>query len=58
VGVYLLAVGTTGLQLLGAADWVTNVFNGAVLMLAVTFAAIAAREPRRGPRRTRMRDRE
>jgi ribose transport system permease protein len=53
VGVYLLAVGTTGLQLLGAADWVTHVFNGGVLMLAVTFAALAARERGGGWRRAR-----
>ena len=44
VGVYLLAVGTTGLQLLGAADWVTDVFNGGALVLAVTLARIVARE--------------
>jgi ribose transport system permease protein len=42
--VLLLAVGTTGLQLAGAADWVTDVFNGAALVLAVTFANLAARE--------------
>jgi ribose transport system permease protein len=44
VAVYLLAVGTTGLQLLGAADWVTDVFNGGALVLAVTLARLAARE--------------
>ena len=44
IAVYLLAVGTTGLQLLGAADWVTNVFNGGALVLAVTFAQLASRE--------------
>ena len=42
--VLLLAVGTTGLQLAGAADWVTDVFNGAALVLAVTFANLASRE--------------
>src|SRR4051812_32836179 len=35
VAVYLLATGTTGLQQLGAADWVTDVFNGAALVIAV-----------------------
>jgi ribose transport system permease protein len=44
VAVYLLAVGTTGLQLLGAATWVTDVFNGAALVLAVTLAQLATRE--------------
>lgn len=43
-GVYLLAVGTTGLQLLGAADWVSDVFNGGALVLAVTLARIVSRE--------------
>jgi ribose transport system permease protein len=43
VAVYLLAVGTTGLQLLGAADWVSDVFNGGVLILAVTLARLVSR---------------
>jgi ribose transport system permease protein len=42
VAVYLLAVGTTGLQLLGAASWVDSVFNGAALVLAVALARIVA----------------
>ena len=44
--VYFLAVGTTGLQFLGLQSWVVNVFEGAVLVLAVTFAAVFARNPR------------
>jgi ribose transport system permease protein len=44
VAVLLLATGTTGLQLLGAADWVENVFNGAALILAVTLARLVSRE--------------
>lgn len=43
VAVYLLAVGTTGLQLLGAATWVEDVFNGAALVLAVALAGLVAR---------------
>jgi ribose transport system permease protein len=43
VGLYLLVVGITGLQLLGAQPWVSDVFNGIALVLAVTFARIAAR---------------
>jgi ribose transport system permease protein len=43
VAVYLLAVGTTGLQLLGAADWVSDVFNGGALVLAVTLARLVSR---------------
>jgi ribose transport system permease protein len=38
VGLYLLAFGITGLQLLGYQGWVTNVFNGAALILALAFA--------------------
>lgn len=44
VAVYLLAVGTTGLQQLGSADWVTDVFNGAALVLAVAIARLASGE--------------
>lgn len=43
VGVYLLATGTTGLLMLGASNWVSNVFNGGALMLAVALAVLAAR---------------
>jgi ribose transport system permease protein len=43
VALYLLAVGITGLQLYGAQLWVSDVFNGAALVLAVTFARLAAR---------------
>lgn len=43
VAVYLLAVGTTGLQLLGAADWVDDVFNGTALVLAVTLSVLVSR---------------
>lgn len=46
VGVFLLAVGTSGLALAGAPFWVQPVFNGAALIAAVTWAVLAAR--RRG----------
>ena len=42
--VYLLAVGTIGFQLLGFSSWVTDVFNGAVLILAVAFSRIFGRQ--------------
>jgi ribose transport system permease protein len=48
VGLYLLVVGITGLQLLGAKDWVPDVFNGVALMLAVTFACLAGRSRSNG----------
>ncbi len=44
VAVFLLSVGTTGLQLFGLANWVTNVFEGAVLIAAVTFAGLFDRK--------------
>jgi len=43
VGFYLLTVGIAGLQLFGASNWVTNVFNGLALIAAITFARLAAR---------------
>lgn len=43
VALYLLAVGFTGLQLLGAPSWVNNVFNGVALMIAVALAKIVGR---------------
>jgi ribose transport system permease protein len=43
VGLALLVVGVTGLQLLGAASWVEQVFNGGALVLAVTFARLVSR---------------
>ena len=44
IGVYLLAVGVSGLQLLGVDAWVSDVFNGAVLIVAVMVATIMRRE--------------
>lgn len=43
IAVYLLAVGSTGLQLFGLATWVTDVFDGAVLIIAITFASLVSR---------------
>ena len=40
IGLYLLIVGITGLQLLGAETWVSDVFNGVALILAVTVARV------------------
>jgi len=40
VAFYLLNAGVTGFQLLGAESWVEQVFNGAALILAVSFARI------------------
>lgn len=43
VGVFVLAVGITGLTLGGAPFWVPNVFNGAALILAVSVAVLVGR---------------
>jgi len=43
IALYLLNIFVTGLQLFGAQPWVSDVFNGCALILAVTFARIAAR---------------
>jgi ribose transport system permease protein len=42
IGLYLLLVGIAGLQLYGATEWATNVFNGCALVAAITFAKLAA----------------
>lgn len=47
IAVYLLIIATTGLLLLGTESWVTNVFNGAALILAITFASLAGSRGRR-----------
>lgn len=40
VAVYFLATGITGLTMLGVPLWVTNVFNGGALILAVTVSQL------------------
>ncbi|MBF4769761.1 hypothetical protein ISU10_18480 [Nocardioides agariphilus] len=43
IALYLLTIFVNGLQLLGAQPWVSDVFNGVALVMAVTFARLAAR---------------
>lgn len=43
IGVYLLAVGANGLIILGAKTWVTHVFNGVALLIAVSAATLVQR---------------
>lgn len=50
IGLYLLAVGVSGLNLLGAQTWVSDVFNGATLVIAV----IVATAMRRGAAASRL----
>ena len=44
VALYLLVTGVTGLELFGTSSWVQEMFNGAALLIAVTFARFVARE--------------
>lgn len=43
LGLYLVTVGITGLQLLGVESWIGEVFNGLVLILAVLAASLGSR---------------
>jgi ribose transport system permease protein len=43
VGILLVASSVSGLTLAGAADWVSDVFNGAALVLAVAVSTLVAR---------------
>lgn len=47
IALYLLTVGITGLQILGAQNWVTNLFYGLALMGAVTAARLVGRRKAR-----------
>ena len=42
IAIFLVAIGITGLQLQGAEPWITPVFNGGVLLLAVAVSNFAA----------------
>lgn len=46
IAAYFLITGVVGLQLMGFAGWVTNVFYGAVLLIAVTVSHVARRRIR------------
>jgi ribose transport system permease protein len=39
-----LIVGVTGLQLIGVPPWVSDVFNGGALLLAILLARVASRK--------------
>jgi ribose transport system permease protein len=43
LAIYVLATGITGLQLLGAQFYVSDLFNGAALLIAVTLSAVIGR---------------
>ncbi|MCW2950733.1 MAG: inner-rane translocator [Thermoleophilia bacterium] len=44
VGVYFVAITVSGLTLLGASSWVSDLFNGAVLFAAAAFSTFFARK--------------
>ena len=46
VGVYFLATGILGLQELGLAGWISDVFYGAALILTVTLTTLLGRRIR------------
>ena len=46
IAVYFLVTGITGLQLLGAQDYVQQIFYGAALLIAVTVSILVKRAPR------------
>jgi ribose/xylose/arabinose/galactoside ABC-type transport system permease subunit len=43
MAIYLIAVGHTGLILLGSPSWVSNVFEGATLVAAIGFSKVVSR---------------
>lgn len=43
IGVFLLAIGANGLIILGAPTWVSHVFNGIALLIAVSAATLVQR---------------
>jgi ribose transport system permease protein len=43
IAIFLLATGVKGLQLVGAASWVTNLFNGLALIVAVGMSVVGQR---------------
>jgi ribose transport system permease protein len=51
IATYLLATGTTGLELMGAASWVTYMFNGVALLLAVGLGVLQGKLDVRRTRR-------
>jgi ribose transport system permease protein len=51
IAVYVLAIGVKGLQLGGAASWVSELFNGVALLLAVTLARFQGKRMNVGWRR-------
>ena len=47
IAAYFLVTGVTGLELIGLAGWIEQVFYGASLVLAVAFSRLAGRREAR-----------
>jgi ribose transport system permease protein len=54
IAAYLIAVAVAGLQQLGTAQWVTPVFNGLMLLVAVSVSLVATRTSGRRARAARL----
>jgi ribose transport system permease protein len=54
IAAYLIAVAVAGLQQLGTAQWVTPVFNGLMLLVAVSVSLVATRASARRARAARL----
>jgi ribose transport system permease protein len=53
IALYLLATGVKGLQLVGAATWITDLFNGIALVVAVSVVVLGQKaRARKTPERT------
>jgi ribose transport system permease protein len=51
LALFLLATGVTGLQLIGGELWITDLFNGVALIVAVSAAVLSSRRTSRRQRR-------
>ena len=51
IAIYVLATGVQGLELVSGAQWLSDMFNGVALILAVGLAVTRQRRSLRGPRR-------
>lgn len=54
IGVYVVAVAVDGFSLMGAASWVTSVFNGAALVLSVAVSTLLAQARERRARAAQL----
>ena len=58
MAIFFLAVNITGLQFAGVANWISDVFTGLSLVLAVAFAGILSRPKKHKPDRSQPTRRE